>query len=151
MCQAYTWSIKHAEAAAGLRQSSQVHLVRLLRPEHLLHGPDRARRYGLRRWQRRDAERYVPPRGLLRHCPPRDVRGLQGAEPATDGTFILNVAGHQVGIYCHQMSSNPAEYLTLAQTGDSLNFSRYAPNQTTWYTKVRFHTDTLKVDVADAT
>lgn len=79
------------------------------------------------------------------------MRGLQGAEPATDGTFILNVAGHQVGIYCHQMSSNPAEYLTLAQTGDSLNFSRYAPNQTTWYSKVRFHTDTLKVDVADAT
>jgi hypothetical protein len=70
---------------------------------------------------------------------------------ATDGTYTLNVAGHPVGIYCYQMNSPPKEYLTLAKTGDGFNFSRYAPNQTTWYSKVRFHTDTLTVDVADAT
>lgn len=70
---------------------------------------------------------------------------------ATDGTYPLNVAGHRVDIYCYQMNSPPREYLTLTKTGGSFNFSRYAPNQTTWYSKVRFHTDTLTVDVADAT
>jgi hypothetical protein len=70
---------------------------------------------------------------------------------AGDGLYTFTVAGNPVDLYCHDMANAPTEYLPLAHTGPGQNFSTYAPDQTTTYTKVRFHPDTLTVDLADAT
>jgi hypothetical protein len=77
---------------------------------------------------------------------------LKQQNPALgDGTYTFDVSGHQVDIYCYNMAQNPTEYLSLAKTGTNYNYSTYAPDQTTWYTKVRFYPDTLTVDPQDAT
>ncbi len=71
---------------------------------------------------------------------------------AGDGLYTFTVAGHDVELYCHDMAGNPKEYLALAQTGAGHNFSSYDnEGQITSFTKVRFHPDTLAVDLADFT
>jgi hypothetical protein len=70
---------------------------------------------------------------------------------AADGNYTFDVAGRQVELYCHDMANIPREYLNLVRTGEGYNFSTYAPDQTSWYTKVRFNPDTLAVNTQDAT
>ncbi|MFT3771831.1 MAG: fibrinogen-like YCDxxxxGGGW domain-containing protein [Minicystis sp.] len=83
---------------------------------------------------------------------PTSCAAVKAANPAAaDGLYTILVAGNPVSLHCAGMASAPAEYLPLASTGAGQNFSRYAPGQITTYTKVRFHPDTLTVDIADAT
>lgn len=79
---------------------------------------------------------------------------------AWDGHYTLYV-GHDLSkpwtAYCHDMSSSPAEYLSLVNTGTSANFSQYTAgagqgtNVRTQYTKVRVDPATLNVDIGDQT
>jgi hypothetical protein len=71
---------------------------------------------------------------------------------APDGLYPFTVAGNPVDLYCYDMAGNPRDFLPLTQTGAGKNFSSYDNDgQITSYTKVRFHPDTLIVDLTDAT
>jgi len=91
-------------------------------------------------------------------APSSCVEAKAASPGGVDGEYVLSVRGHRVSVYCKGMSGTPTEYLTLQRTGDGANTSHYGhgPNTapeglTTSYTKVRFHPDTLLVDVADTT
>ncbi|HVG58861.1 MAG TPA: GON domain-containing protein [Hyalangium sp.] len=78
--------------------------------------------------------------------------------PAPDGDYTLYIGYDPAKpwtAYCHNMAGTPAEYLTLVNTGDSVNFSQYTAtpsqgsNVRTRYTKIRIDPITLKANIAD--
>jgi len=72
---------------------------------------------------------------------------------AGDGDYMLNVEGTPVHVYCANMATNPSEYLPLPNSGvnGTANSSFYGTGELkTWYTRVRFHPDSLTVDIGDA-
>jgi hypothetical protein len=87
----------------------------------------------------------------------QDVKSASGGG-LSDGEYQLHVRGAPVSVYCANMAGNPVEYLTLKNTGGNANYSLTgsAPNTSpggvrTSFTRVRFHPDTLTVDLNDFT
>ncbi len=76
---------------------------------------------------------------------------------AGDGEYTLYLGGDgrfPLTLYCHDMATNPREYLTLTNSGGSANFALIAYPEgalITHYQKVRLDPATLVVDVADQT
>jgi hypothetical protein len=77
-----------------------------------------------------------------------------------DGEYTIAPTPDQVfSVYCYSMATGrPKEYLTLANTGGSYNFSQFTPggawpNTTirTTYNKIRIDPTTLLVDIDDTT
>lgn len=80
----------------------------------------------------------------------------QFAPNAPDGDYLLINGGHLITVYCADMSTTPKEYIDLATTGASVNFSQYtaggaSPGTSvrTTFTKLRIDPATLKVDIGD--
>lgn len=77
----------------------------------------------------------------------------------TDGEYTIAPSPDQVfSVYCYNMGGMPKEYLTLANTGGSYNFSQFTaggfwPNSTvrSTFTKIRIDPTTLLVDIDDLT
>jgi hypothetical protein len=76
---------------------------------------------------------------------------------AGDGTYMLELGGRQVAMYCHDMAGKPREYLTLPFGGEC-NYTHYgesfntAPGGlTTWFTRARFDPATLSLVLDDTT
>ncbi|NJO17525.1 MAG: hypothetical protein HC877_17850 [Thioploca sp.] len=91
---------------------------------------------------------------------PESCQDILTADPsASDGEYAIYPERQIFPVYCHNMASGtPEEYLTLQNTGGNFNFSQYraggaSPGTTvvTYYTKIRFHPDTLIVDTGDQT
>jgi hypothetical protein len=82
-----------------------------------------------------------------------EIRAANGA--AGDGDYVLSL-GEPVTVYCANMASSPADYLSLPNAGLLSNFSQSiaqdgsGPLFTTSYTRVRFNPKTLSIDVTDA-
>ncbi|MBP8121258.1 MAG: hypothetical protein KAZ26_01415 [Caldilineaceae bacterium] len=80
---------------------------------------------------------------------------------ALDGIYTFYVYGDEsapFSLYCHHMSTNPAGYLSLVNTGDLSNFSRAVAGQfwqgtdvVTQFSKVRLDPRTLEIDIRDLT
>ena len=72
---------------------------------------------------------------------------------APDGQYAINVGGKTFAVYCAQMASTPAEYLTLAATGSGKNFGSWTGDHMlqTYFTKVRLNLATLQVKNDDYT
>ena len=78
---------------------------------------------------------------------------------APDGDYLILAAGNRLmTVHCHYMATDPRDYITLAQTGTSSNYSQYTAggaspgtNVRTSFTKVRFNPTTLQVDINDLT
>lgn len=77
---------------------------------------------------------------------------------AQDGNYLLINNGRIFTVYCHNMSTAPSEYITLARTGPDANFSQYTAggsspgtNVRTSFARVRVNPATLTVDVGDLT
>ncbi len=77
---------------------------------------------------------------------------------AHDGNYLLVNNGRIFTVYCHNMSTAPSEYITLARTGADANFSQYTAgdaspgtNVRTSFRRVRVNPATLAVDIGDLT
>ncbi|TDC09710.1 hypothetical protein E1267_06680 [Nonomuraea longispora] len=77
---------------------------------------------------------------------------------ARDGTYLLINNGNVFTAYCHNMATTPAEYITLARTGQDVNFSQYTAggaspgtNVRTTFTRLRVDPRTMTVDIGDLT
>jgi hypothetical protein len=78
---------------------------------------------------------------------------------APDGQYVIFAKGDMpVVVYCHDMASNPREYITLRQTAPGANFSQYTAggaspgtNVRTSFTRLRFDPKLLVVDIGDLT
>ncbi|WP_220448259.1 GON domain-containing protein [Nonomuraea diastatica] len=77
---------------------------------------------------------------------------------ARDGTYLLINNGNVFTAYCHNMATTPSEYITLARTGQDVNFSQYTAggaspgtNVRTAFTRLRVDPRTLTVDIGDLT
>jgi hypothetical protein len=87
----------------------------------------------------------------------QDIRTRFPAAP--DSQYIILAAGNRLmSVYCYDMANNPREYITLAQTGETSNFSQYTAggasagtNVRTSFTKVRLNPALLIVDIGDLT
>lgn len=84
----------------------------------------------------------------------RQVHQLIPAAP--DGTYLLYNNNILFTAYCHDMATNPSEYVDLADTGPDINFSQYtaggaSPGTSvrTAFTKLRVDPATLTVDIGD--
>jgi hypothetical protein len=77
---------------------------------------------------------------------------------ATDGDYLLYKGGNLFTAYCYNMATEPREYIDLANTGTSANFSQYTAggaspgtNVRTSFTKLRIDPGSLTVDIGDLT
>jgi GON domain-containing protein len=77
---------------------------------------------------------------------------------AQDGNYTLSNNGRTFTVYCHDMAGAPREYIDLANTGPSVNFSQYtaggfSPGTSvrTTFSKLRVDPATLTVDIGDLT
>ncbi len=91
-------------------------------------------------------------------APPGNCAEIRARDrSARDGEYEIFLArdlAYPVTIYCHNMDSAPREYLTLAQTGETVNFSSivYPDRQIrTVYSRVRLNLATLTIDRTDHT
>ncbi|HEX5749733.1 MAG TPA: GON domain-containing protein [Archangium sp.] len=94
---------------------------------------------------------------------PASCQDIKTANPsAVDGAYVLFVGGDRSkpwSVWCRNMASTPAEYLSLPSTGPSLNYSQYTAgynngggtNVRTLFTKVRIDPTTLRVTTGDQT
>ncbi|AKJ02375.1 Hypothetical protein AA314_04001 [Archangium gephyra] len=94
---------------------------------------------------------------------PASCQELKTALPAAaDGEYVLYVNGDATRpwtAWCQNMAGTPAEYLSLASTGPSLNFSQYTAGYNngggtdvrTLFSKVRIDPATLRVSTGDQT
>jgi hypothetical protein len=91
---------------------------------------------------------------------PATCQDIKTANPkAVDGSYTLYVNKDPLKpwlAWCQNMEGVPAEYLSLLQTGDSVNFSQYtaggkSPGTTvkTKFTRIRLDPTSLKVNTAD--
>lgn len=88
-----------------------------------------------------------------------DCAAIRDANPAAgDGTYIISPGSKTFQVHCHDMAGNPREYLQLANTGGSANYSSHGDvgghpivRVTTHYTRVRIDPATLLVHVGDQT
>ncbi|OLF08259.1 GON domain-containing protein [Actinophytocola xanthii] len=94
------------------------------------------------------------PRGVLASC--ARIHALFPFAP--DGNYVLLTRRFLLGVYCHDMAGRPREYLTLANTGRSANFSQYTAggpaagiSVRTSFTRLRVNPATLTVDINDLT
>lgn len=72
---------------------------------------------------------------------------IRAADPAAgDGDYPLLIAGTRVTMFCHDMSGTPDEYIDLAQTGGTHNFSQYTAGGASHGTDVVTHYIRLRVD-----
>ncbi|WP_018680486.1 GON domain-containing protein [Actinokineospora enzanensis] len=92
--------------------------------------------------------------GLLDSC--AAVHALLPGAP--DGNYFLATNRYLLGVYCHDMFGTPREYLNLAASGPTANFSQYtaggaAPgsNTRTTFSKLRLNPQNLTIDVNDLT
>ena len=77
---------------------------------------------------------------------------------APDGNYILFNNGNLFTVYCYDMTGTPREYIKLATTGPTANFSQYTAggaspgtNVHTTFTRLRIDPATLMVDIGDLT
>lgn len=77
---------------------------------------------------------------------------------APNGTYLLVNGGRLFTVYCAGMKSAPSEYITLAKTGQSANFSQYTAggaspgtNVRTAFTRLRVDPAAFTVDIGDLT
>ena len=89
---------------------------------------------------------------------PENCQDILDANPAaTDGDYVIYPNGQVFTVYCYDMAGTPSEYLTLANTGGSSNFSQMTAGHiiysqlVTHYTKVRLDPVNLLVDINDKT
>lgn len=89
---------------------------------------------------------------------PTTCATIRAQNPAAlDGEYTLYLRGDgrfPLTLYCHDMATNPREYLTLPNSGGSANFALIAYPEgalVTHYQKVRLDPATLVVDVGDHT
>lgn len=75
---------------------------------------------------------------------------------AMDGNYTILSDGHLISVYCSNMSTTPAEYLSLNHTEGSYNFSRFAAggnyqgtDAVTHYNKVRFNPFLVQISSTD--
>jgi hypothetical protein len=103
--------------------------------------------------------------GLAAAAAPQSCAEVRQQNPAaTDGEYTLALQGHVAHIYCADMAGTPTEYITLAHTGGSYNYSLfygnhknhyyqywwvYGTNAVTNYNKVRIDPVSLVVDQND--
>jgi hypothetical protein len=91
---------------------------------------------------------------------PATCQDIKAANPeAADGNYTLYVNRDPLKpwlAWCQDMAGTPSEYLSLVQTGDSVNFSQYTAggkspgtHVKTKFTRVRLAPATLKVNTAD--
>src|SRR5256885_16154717 len=72
---------------------------------------------------------------------------------AGDGEYLISPGGKTFSVYCYDMAGTPREYLTLANTGGSYNYSLHGfvggPNApvTTHYTRIRIDPAPLLVNI----
>ncbi|MFH1723764.1 MAG: thrombospondin type 3 repeat-containing protein, partial [Elusimicrobiota bacterium] len=92
--------------------------------------------------------------------PPRSCADiLDGYPGAPDGEYTIYPNNQIIPVYCHDMASgNPAEYLSLVNTGPGINYSQYTAggavpgtDVVTHYAKIRFDPATLIVDIGNRT
>ena len=90
--------------------------------------------------------------------PPMTCSDIQRRDPlAADGEYTLFLnrnPAFPVNIYCHNMMGNPAEYITLVNSGENANFASTAyPSDEliTRYAKVRIGLHSLVLDPTDRT
>lgn len=97
----------------------------------------------------------VKAQGLAPNC-----LAIKAANPgAGDGHYIIAPAGKVFVVYCHDMAGVPREYLTLANTGGSFNYSFWGGETSnpqggtvsTEYAKIRLDPFTLLVEIGDQT
>ncbi|RKH65430.1 GON domain-containing protein [Corallococcus llansteffanensis] len=89
----------------------------------------------------------------------QDLQASQPGSPDGDYTLYVNRDGLKPWVaYCRNMAGTPSEYLTLAQTGASSNYSQYTAGGNspgthvrTVYTRLRLDPVTLRVNTADQT
>lgn len=89
-------------------------------------------------------------------APPSSCAMLKQQQPAAvDGEYIIYLQGKTaVRLYCHNMATNPQEYLTLPATANGGNFSLISYPEgaiVTSYEKVRLNPSSLIVDPTDMT
>ncbi|WP_420632000.1 GON domain-containing protein [Candidatus Leptofilum sp.] len=87
---------------------------------------------------------------------PSSCAMLKQQQPnAADGEYTIYLQGKTaVTLYCHNMATNPQEYLTLPATASGSNFSLISYPEgaiVTQYEKVRLNPSTLIVDPTDMT
>jgi hypothetical protein len=77
---------------------------------------------------------------------------------APDGDYLLYKGGNLFTAYCDNMATEPREYIDLAKTGASGNFSQYTAggaspgtNVRTSFAKLRINPGSLTVDIGDLT
>ena len=88
---------------------------------------------------------------------PVDAADLKARKPqATDGNYFIDPDGPGPNppfqVYCYGMATNPMEYLPLAYTGGTNNYSKFAAGGArggsdvyTWWSKVRMDPLTLRL------
>ena len=87
---------------------------------------------------------------------PTSCADVRAANPsASDGTYLLDLSGHLLSVFCANMASAPTDYLTVPQTGTQ-NFSLNggdvgSSSMTTSFSKVRIDPSTLSVKIDDYT
>ncbi|MFY2559475.1 GON domain-containing protein [Corallococcus terminator] len=89
---------------------------------------------------------------------PKSCAEARALDPTQgNGEYLLQVSGQLVDIYCHNMATTPAEYLTLRYGWGTSNYSSYGAGNTsptglkTSFYRLRFHPDSLLVDWNDTT
>ncbi len=93
---------------------------------------------------------------------PATCQHIKTANPeAQDGEYTLyfnHIALKPWTVWCHNMAGTPSEYLPLAQTGTSSNYSQYTAGGNspgtdvrTTFTRLRIDPVTLRVNTADQT
>lgn len=90
---------------------------------------------------------------------PASCAAIHSVNPsAPDGPYTLQVGDREAEIYCHDMAGTPREFVTLASTGPSVNFSQYTSggyvggtSVRTQFTKIRIDLTNMRVDISDRT
>ena len=89
--------------------------------------------------------------------PVQSCADVRAANPsAADGAYTIYPNKHILNVYCANMASSPAEYLTLQNSGGSFNFSQMtgggaipSGNLVTHFTKIRIDPSTMVVNTGD--
>jgi hypothetical protein len=91
---------------------------------------------------------------LFGNC--QDIKNL--IPGAGDGNYVLFDNDTLFTVYCNDMAGTPSEYISLAETGQGLNYSQYTAggaspgtNVQTTFTKLRINPATMTVDIGDLT
>lgn len=108
----------------------------------------------------------LPTAAIAAKLPENCAQVRQQNPAAGDGEYTLNLQGHYAKIYCADMAGTPKEYISLARTGPTLNYS-FVPgahkvyysrsyviqgqDAHTAYRKLRIDPVTLVVDQKDTT